>query len=80
MLLTPWTKKIAKQLKKARITAGFSLGETAKLLHTTRQSIGSWEMGATMPRADVYLAALDLYGVDITSTNSNEDLLDPKND
>lgn len=73
MLLTPWTRKIAKQLKKARIIAGFTVKDAAKLLHTTRQSVMSWEKGFTMPRADVYLVALDLYGVSTTTTHGNVD-------
>ena len=39
-------------LKAARINRGLTQEEVAKELNVTKKTVGSWEMGKTMPKID----------------------------
>lgn len=56
-------KNLARRLRRARVRAGMGIRETARILRITRQTIISWERAKCMPRVDVYLRLMELYGV-----------------
>lgn len=49
-------------LKAARINKGFTQEFVAKELNVTKKTVGSWEMGKTMPKIDKIEKLCSLYG------------------
>lgn len=49
-------------LKAARINKGFTQEYVAKELNVTKKTVGSWEMGKTMPKIDKIEKLCSLYG------------------
>lgn len=60
-------------LKAARINAGKSVGESAKIAGVTERTLTKWEKGETYPRIDDLFKLCDFYGVplDALSFSSN---------
>ena len=54
-------------LKAARVNANLTLDEAAERLHTTKQTLISYEKGATYPTVDKLIEICHLYGVRIES-------------
>lgn len=52
---------IGKKLKEKRLAANLTQQELAEILHVSRQTISSWEVGRTYPDLDVLVAISDLY-------------------
>lgn len=52
---------IGKKLKEKRIEANLTQQELAEILHVSRQTISSWEVGRTYPDLDVLVAISELY-------------------
>jgi transcriptional regulator with XRE-family HTH domain len=50
-------------LKAARINAGKSVGESAKIAGVTERTMNKWEKGETYPRIDHLFKLCDFYGV-----------------
>lgn len=50
-------------LKAARINAGKSVGESAKIAGVTERTMNNWEKGKTYPRIDHLFKLCDFYGV-----------------
>lgn len=50
-------------LEAARINAGYTQREVAKILKVTKDTISRWEKGKTSPKADKYCQLLNLYNV-----------------
>lgn len=53
--------EIGKKLKKKRQEAKLTQKELAEILHVSRQTISSWEVGRTYPDLDVLVAISELY-------------------
>lgn len=53
--------KIGKKLKEKRLEANLTQQELADILHVSRQTISSWEVGRTYPDLDVLVAISELY-------------------
>src|SRR5699024_2273062 len=53
---------IGKKLKEKRQKANLTQKELAEILHVSRQTISSWEVGRTYPDLDVLVAISELYG------------------
>jgi DNA-binding XRE family transcriptional regulator len=49
-------------LKAARINKGFTQEYVANELNVTKKTVGSWEMGKTMPKIDKIEKLCSLYG------------------
>lgn len=49
-------------LKAARVDAGMTQQQVAQSLGVTKQTVGAWESGKTMPRTDKIEAVCALYG------------------
>ena len=56
-------------LKAARVNAGYSQKEAAKALNISNKTLGSWENGASFPKADKVAAICALYKVDYDNLN-----------
>ncbi len=52
---------IGKKLKQKRLEANLTQQELAEILHVSRQTISSWEVGRTYPDLDVLVAISELY-------------------
>lgn len=52
---------IGKKLKEKRQEANYTQKELAEILHVSRQTISSWEVGRTYPDLDVLVAISELY-------------------
>lgn len=50
-------------LKAARINKGFTQEYVANKIEVTKKTLGSWESGKTMPKADQIIALCNLYEV-----------------
>ena len=50
-------------LKAARVNAGYTQKEVAKILKVSNKTVGNWENGTSFPRADQIDALCELYGV-----------------
>lgn len=50
-------------LKAARVNKGFTQKIVADLLGVAKETVGNWESGKTMPKADQVVALCDLYEV-----------------
>ena len=49
-------------LKAARINKGLTQEDVAKALNVTKKTVGSWEMGKTMPKIDKIERLCSLFG------------------
>lgn len=49
-------------LKAARINKGLTQEDVAKALNVTKKTVGSWEMGKTMPKIDKIEHLCQLFG------------------
>ena len=56
-------------LKAARVNAGYTQKEVAKILNASNKTVGNWENGASFPRADQIESLCGLYGVPYDSIN-----------
>ncbi|MBE9389648.1 helix-turn-helix domain-containing protein [Vagococcus salmoninarum] len=56
---------IAEQLKLARKARAFTQQEVAEVLHVTRATISSWEVGRTYPSLDLLVALSNLYDLSL---------------
>ena len=52
---------IGKKLREKRLEANYTQKDLAEILHVSRQTISSWEVGRTYPDLDVLIAISDLY-------------------
>lgn len=52
---------IKDKLKEKRMEAGLTQKELAEILHVSRQTVSSWEVGRTYPDLDILIAMSDLY-------------------
>lgn len=52
-------------LKAARINAGKSVGESARIAGVTERTLNKWEKGVTYPRIDDLFKLCDFYGVNL---------------
>lgn len=52
---------VGKKLKEKRLEADYTQKDLAEILHVTRQTISSWEVGRTYPDLDVLIAISELY-------------------
>src|SRR5699024_12416871 len=52
---------IGKKLKEKRQEANLTQKELAEILHVSRQTISSWEVGRTYPDLDILIAISELY-------------------
>ena len=52
---------IGKKLKEKRLEENYTQKELAEILHVSRQTISSWEVGRTYPDLDVLIAISELY-------------------
>lgn len=52
---------MAMTLKAARVNAGFKQKETAQRLNVSRETIGKWERGETMPNVKQAEKMCDIY-------------------
>src|SRR5699024_750225 len=62
------------KLKEKRLEAGLTQKQLAEILHVSRQTISSWEVGRTYPDLDVLIAISELYGTpldDLLKEDSN---------
>ncbi len=55
--------KIGQKLKENRQEANLTQKELAEILHVSRQTISSWEVGRTYPDLDVLVAISELYKI-----------------
>lgn len=55
--------KIGQKLKEKRQEANLTQKELAEILHVSRQTISSWEVGRTYPDLDVLVAVSELYAI-----------------
>jgi len=60
--------------KRCREKAGLKQSEVGEALNLSHSTISMWEIGATLPRADMFPKIAKLYGCTI------DDLYDTKND
>ena len=51
---------IGKKLKEKRLEENYTQKELAEILHVSRQTISSWEVGRTYPDLDVLIAISEL--------------------
>jgi len=51
-------------LRAARINKGLTQEAVGRELNVTKKTVGSWESGKTMPKADKIKLICDLYGVE----------------
>lgn len=51
-------------LRAARINKGLTQEAVGKELNVTKKTVGSWESGKTMPKADKIKLICDLYAVE----------------
>lgn len=51
------------KLKAARVNAGLSQKEAAKLLKVSNKTLGNWEKGLSFPTVDKSAQICELYGV-----------------
>lgn len=61
-------------LKAARINAGLSQTEAARLLGVTPKTLGAWEQFKTFPGANVIPKICDLYGVSYDHINFSPEI------
>lgn len=52
---------IGKKLKEKRLEANYTQQELAEILHVSRQTISSWEVGRTYPDLDILILISELY-------------------
>ena len=52
---------IGKKLKEKRLEENYTQKDLAEILHVSRQTISSWEVGRTYPDLDVLIAISELY-------------------
>lgn len=52
---------IKDKLKEKRMETGLTQKELAEILHVSRQTVSSWEVGRTYPDLDILIAMSDLY-------------------
>ena len=50
-------------LEAARVNAGYTQKEAAKLLHISNKTLQSWEIGKTFPNADKIEEICELYRI-----------------
>lgn len=55
-------KPMAARLREARIRAGMTPIDAARYLKVTRKTIYDWERGVSVPRADRFERAMEVYG------------------
>ncbi|PRY81030.1 helix-turn-helix transcriptional regulator [Alkalibacterium olivapovliticus] len=55
--------EIGKKLKEKRVDANLTQKELSDILHVSRQTISSWEVGRTYPDLNVLLSISELYNV-----------------
>lgn len=53
--------ELKERLKQKRTEAGYTQKELAEILHVSRQTISSWEVGRTYPDLELLIAISDLY-------------------
>lgn len=53
--------EIGKKIKEKRIEAGYTQKELAEILHVSRQTISSWEVGRTFPDLTTLVTLSELY-------------------
>lgn len=58
-------------LRAARINKGLTQEEVAKALNVTKKTVGSWEMGKTMPKTDKIEHLCSLFGCSYDDINWN---------
>ena len=56
-------------LRAARVNAGYSQKEAARLLNISNKTLGSWEKGITFPPVDKIPDICRLYGVSYDNLN-----------
>lgn len=54
-------------LKAARVNKGFTQKEVAAQIGVAKETVGNWESGKTMPKADLIVALCNLYGLSYDS-------------
>lgn len=55
------TMEIKDKLKAKRQEAGLTQKELAEILHVSRQTVSSWEVGRTYPDLEILVAISELY-------------------
>jgi len=58
-------EEIGKILKEARLNAGMTQAQVAKLLGRRQQIIGHWETGYSQPDANTFFVLCDIYKISI---------------
>lgn len=56
-------------LEAARVNAGYTQKEAAKLLHISNKTLQNWESGKSYPNADKIAEICDLYGIAYDNIN-----------
>lgn len=56
---------IGEKLKEKRVEANYTQKDLAEILHVSRQTISSWEVGRTYPDLDVLIAISNLYNTSL---------------
>ncbi len=59
-------------LKAARINAGKSVGESARIAGVTERTLNKWEKGETYPRIDDLFKLCAFYGVPLDALSFSE--------
>lgn len=57
--------KIGQRLKEARTSNNYSQQEVSEILHVSRSTISSWEIGRTYPSIELLINLSDLYGISL---------------
>ena len=60
----PIRRAIARRMRECRRRAGMTIAEAARRIGVTDRTVERSESGAHVPRADIYVRAMQLYGVD----------------
>lgn len=58
-------EEIARIIKKARASAGFTQTEAASAIGRKQQTLASWETGQSQPDANTLFQLFDFYGVSV---------------
>lgn len=56
-------------LEAARVNAGYTQKEAAKLLHISNKTLQNWESGKSYPNADKIAEICKLYGISYDNIN-----------
>lgn len=56
-------------LEAARVNAGYTQKEAAKLLHISNKTLQNWESGKSYPNADKIAEICELYGISYDNIN-----------